>query len=123
MSHFCSNCEINFTRLSEDEDGVEFCPLCKFDMYLSENEEPGYNYCSFDGSLTHEITGEKTMRKYPNAINSIRKIGERNLSFLPYEEYIEKKQSIEDAAIDAYTTSGDQSAYFNTIKDLSKDGK
>lgn len=91
-------------------------------MHLTESDEPGYHYSFIDGSLTHEVTGEKTTRTYKNS--RLRKIREEKQStLLPYEEYLEKKQSAEDAAIDAYIETGDTQKYFDKLKATSDNGK
>lgn len=114
MSYYCSKCKIPWISLAteqEEDEEYEFCPKCKSDTFLSPSDLQGYLFNFFTG----EVINADTREPHPDTIPKPRKTKPPN-PLLPYDEWLEKKNSREDAAIQAYITTGDKQQYFNSLK-------
>lgn len=123
----CSRCNINWASLHSQEcgdDEVEFCPLCKSDMFLEPSRQ------SVDTYVRNPITGliRNTLTKQPYIATIDRPVVIRTHKETVSRE--QRKQEEEDrilAAIDiyqsTYQTHGKEAAlaaYFEACKKPSK---
>lgn len=114
MSILCSKCSTTWANLhSQDEEGdeqYEVCPECRTDQFLElSEEEEACIKCPFTGKIIDARTGkqrEKPEEPYTAPVVKMR----------PPRETAEERDARELAAIDAYHQSGDNAAYFKTIK-------
>ena len=114
MSHYCTRCRIAWLSLANeqvDDEDYEFCPKCKSDTFLTASDLQGYLYNFFTGEVINPMTQEL----HPESLPPPRKIRPPK-ELLPYDDWLAIKQGREDAAILAYTTTGDKQQYFNSFK-------
>jgi hypothetical protein len=111
----CDNCGINWARLhsqAQDDDEIEYCPLCKTDMFLSAaNSLDAFCMCQITGKIFHSETGEVLVvaRELP-PLPPVKQV--YSGPWFNYKEH----EALEEAAIDAYTATGDSQLYFDTFK-------
>lgn len=123
MKAYCTDCQINWASLWSDNSrhGVEFCPCCKTDAFLTDPiEGASYIRSAIDGTIINYVTKKKLAPKeVAEIISAPRKVFE-------LEKWKEKKESEQEKELSAiakyhevYDSQGPEIAeqlYFKTLK-------
>lgn len=124
-SMYCTKCCINWANVETQDDefrdeSFECCPVCKSDMYLKDSiPGPRYLLHNFSGDIVNVETFERLTRPVAPPPNTKSKY---YFNREAYEEAKNKREKLQDMALDAYqrvyAVSGKiaaEKAYWQTI--------